>query len=204
MPTDPAANASDVVVRLDDIRGVRLADRSDDDLLLLARGGLEEAFDEIVRRYQRPLARTAHRYVGDLHATEDVVQDTLMDMYRHLPRYRPNGRFRALVYRSLLNRARMARRTWRRARLDVGTEPPDVAVPAAAENQVLRRERQREIQRAVDTLPDRYRRVVALRYGAELEYAEIAEVLDIPIGTVKSRMFTAFRKMEKKLEDVRW
>ncbi len=177
-----------------------LVDRTDDELMLIARGGIESAFDVLVERYQRRLARTAHRYVGDLQATEDVVQETLLDMYRHLPRYRPEGRFKALLFRSLLNRARMARRSWWRSRLDLKTEGPEGFIDAQAEERVLERERQREIQRAIDVLPDHYRRVVALRYGADLDYAEIAETLDVPLGTVKSRMSTAHRKMAKRLE----
>ncbi len=175
------------------------ANRSDDDLMLLARGGVEPAFDALVRRHQGRVLQIAKKFLGSSALAEDAAQDAFVELYRYLPRYRPDGKLRVLLYRITINRCRMSARTTRRSRL-VLTEPPERSVPAEAEDTVLRRERQRDVQAAVDQLTPALRSVVTLRYAGDLTQPEIAEALDIPVGTVKSRLFHGLKKLRGLLE----
>lgn len=174
------------------------ADRSDDDLMLLARGGMLSAFDALMRRHQRVALAVAHRQVGDLQVADDVVQEAFVEVYRAAKRYRPENKFRAFLLRIVIQRARMARRKARRSRLVLGPMV-EIATPALAESQLLASERQKEVQRAIDGLPARQRAVVSLRFGADLSHAEIAEILSIPEGTARSRLFAALGTLRKKL-----
>lgn len=169
--------------------------------MLLVRGGMQPAFDVLVRRYQSRALQVAIRQLGSPSLAEDAVQEAFVELYRYVPRYRPEGKLRPLLFRIVTNRARMARRSWKRARLLLQA-PPERSVEPVAEAQILAQEYRREIIRAMSTLPERYRSVVTLRFGADLDYAEISETLQIPVGTVKSRMFTALGKLRKKLKGV--
>lgn len=175
------------------------AHRSDDDLMLLARGGVEAAFDALVRRHQGRVLQIAKKFLGSDALAEDAAQEAFVELYRYLPRYRPDGKLRVLIYRITINRCRMSARTTKRSRL-VLSEPPERAVEPEAEETVLRRERQRDVQNAVDRLTPTLRSVVTLRYAGDLTQPEIAEALDIPVGTVKSRLFHGLKKLRGILE----
>jgi RNA polymerase sigma-70 factor (ECF subfamily) len=179
------------------VPGARLDERTDDELMLLARGGVADAFDGLVRRHQARVLRVASRYLGLRSAARDVGQETFFELYRALPRYQARGRFTGYLYRLLLNQCRRAVRA-RRA-----TDPMPADLPSAAplaDEQVLDRERHREIQRAADGLSHKLREVLALRFGAELSYQEIADALDLPLGTVKRRLFDALERLRRDLE----
>src|SRR5947208_14184020 len=94
--------------------GVRGVDgqptRSDDDLMLLARGGMMDAFDELVRRHQGRVLRVAARRLARRELAPDVAQNAFLDLYRALPRYQPRGRFEAYLFRAVVNQCRMAER----------------------------------------------------------------------------------------------
>jgi RNA polymerase sigma-70 factor, ECF subfamily len=172
------------------------ADGSDDDLMLLARGGAEGAFNALIQRHQARVLRLAFRYLGDAALTADVAQNTFVALFRALPKYRAHGKFTAYLYRLLLNQCRMARRSVRshvRALVDM-------KVCGLSPEYVLQRERHREVEQALAELSAKLRDVVVLRFSAELSYDEIADTLDIPTGTVKRRLFDAMAKLRDKLE----
>lgn len=172
--------------------------RSDDDLMLLVRGGVETAFDVLIRRHERAALAVAHRHAGDLQLAGDVVQEAFLELYRARDRYRPEGKFRPFLLRIVLQRSRMARRKARRSRLVFGLVP-EVAVAATLEAEVLAQQRQREIQVAVNRLPEHHRAVIALRFGADMTHAQLAETLRIPEGTARSRLFHALGSLRTKL-----
>ncbi|MEQ9501406.1 MAG: sigma-70 family RNA polymerase sigma factor [Deltaproteobacteria bacterium] len=177
-------------------------ERSDDDLMLLARAGVRSAFDTLIRRHRQTAVGVAYRYVGSASAAEDVVQEAFVDLYRALDRYRPEGKLRAYLLRIVVNRARMARR--RSTRFSYEVELDDQGqVDARAEARVLELERQRLLQSHVDALPARLRDVVALRFGGDLTQEEVAQVLGIPRGTVKSRTTKALAVLRKKLRGMK-
>ena len=176
---------------------VRLSDHTDDELMMLARGGVEGAFDTLIRRHQQLVLRLAFRYVRNAAWAADVAQNTFVEVYRALPRYRAQGRFKSYLYQVLLNQCRRSRRSVRTESrvLDVL-----MRVPVHAPAEVLAREQRREVEAALDTLSVKLRKVVLLRFGADLSYKEIAELLAIPVGTVKRRMFDAIAKLRDELE----
>ena len=174
-----------------------LEGRSDDELMLLARGGLEAAFAALIRRHQAHTLRLAVRYLGRESLAADVAQDTFVEIFRALPQYQAHGRFSAYLYRVLLNRCHM---TWRSARAEqraltaVGEDASEVD-----EAELLLRER-RDLSVALGKLSEKLRSVVLLRYSAGLNLDEIADVLEIPTGTVKRRLFDAMVKLREGLE----
>jgi len=176
---------------------VPLSDHTDDELMMLARGGIEGAFDTLIRRHQQLVLRLAFRYVRNAAWAADVAQNTFVEVYRALPRYRAQGRFKSYLYQVLLNQCRRSRRSIRTESrvLDVL-----MRVPVHAPAEVLAREQRREVEAALDTLSVKLRKVVLLRFGADLSYKEIAELLAIPVGTVKRRMFVAIAKLRDELE----
>jgi RNA polymerase sigma-70 factor (ECF subfamily) len=176
--------------------------RQDDELMLLARGGLEAAFDTLVRRHQARALRVAARFLGRGALAPDAVQNAFLEIYRGLTTYRPLGRFPAYLYRVLVNQCRIAQRSGRvemRALDRLLMEESDVAVHA--EEQILAREQRRELDRALARLSERLRAVVLLRYSAGLSLDEIADSLEIPLGTVKRRLFDALAKLEAAMEE---
>lgn len=170
-------------------------ERSDDDLMRLARAGTRGAFEALVRRHQTQTLRLCYRYLGSSALAQDAAQNTLVELHRYLPRYEPRGQFPALLRRIALNQCRMLVRSARHGL-------PEVDVPSSVddpESEILRAERQRELARALAKLPERHRRVVALRFGADLSYQEIADTIGSPVGTVRSRLFDGLKKLRRAL-----
>jgi RNA polymerase sigma-70 factor (ECF subfamily) len=175
-----------------------LEDRSDDELMLLARGGLEPAFATLVRRHQARTLRVAVRYLGRDSLAADVVQDAFVEIFRALPLYQAHGRFSSYLYRVLLNRCHL---TWRSARAEQrALTLVSQDVTEVDEGELLLRERRRDLSLVLGELSEKLRSVVLLRYSAELSYQEVAETLDIPVGTVKRRLFDAMAKLRDALE----
>jgi len=175
--------------------------RTDDDLMLLARGGLDAAFDTLVRRHQERVIRVASRLAGRSSLAPDLAQNTFLAVYRALPKYQARGKFSAYLYRVLLTQCRLS---YRSAHVENHALDKLSRVPAeaseAVEDIILARERQREVELALDCLSPKLRQAVVLRYSGELSYDEIAEVLLVPVGTVKRRLFDAMEKLRQNLE----
>jgi RNA polymerase sigma-70 factor (ECF subfamily) len=179
-----------------------LAELDDDELMLLVRGGRGTAFDELVRRHQRRLLGVAARYVRDPSLARDLVQSTFLELYRAAGRYQPQGVFTSFLYRILLNQCRMARRAARsdeRRRTAAALELTDESDPQTSEARILARERERDVQRALDRLSEKLRAVIVLRYSAELSYQDIADILATPLGTIKRRLFDALDQLRQVL-----
>jgi RNA polymerase sigma-70 factor (ECF subfamily) len=169
--------------------------------MLLSRGGLEAAFDVLVRRHQAKALKVAARCLGGNVFAPDAVQNCFVEIYRSLPSYGARGRFSAYLYRVLLNQCRMLKRS---ARIDARALERVLAessnCPSLDENQILARERQRELEQALSCLSEKLREVVVLRYSADLSYDEIALALAVPLGTVKRRLFDALRRLQDSME----
>ena len=174
--------------------------RTDDELVLLARAGIDEAFDVLVRRHQARVLRMAGRLLGRSALAPDVAQNAFLEIYRGLARYQPQGKFPAYLFRVLLNQCRVAARSARRAGV-VTDDLPATPGDRSGESLILARERQREVEAALARLSEKLRAVVVLRHSAGLSYDEIAEALDLPLGTVKRRLFDAMEKLRRMLED---
>lgn len=187
--------------RADD-QGEPFGARTDDELMLLARGGAEGAFDTLVRRHQSRLLRVAGRQLGRNAFAADAVQNTFVEIFRSLHRYQPRGRFPAYLYRILLNQCRMAYRHSQVELRALDAQAAHTEAPSAEceeEGRILARERHRDVEAALADLSQRLRDVVLLRYSAGLRYDEIAETLDVPLGTVKRRLFDATARLRRLL-----
>ena len=174
--------------------------RENDELMLLARGGVAAAFDTLVRRHQRRILRVAAKYLGRSAAARDVAQNTFIEVYRALPRYQARGRFTSFLYRVLLNQCRIEVRRRRVHEQAPRVELEAPLAPPPSDEAVLALERRGELERAVARLSLKLREVVVLRYGADLSNREIAETLGLPLGTVKRRLFDALEELSTMLE----
>lgn len=142
------------------------------------------------------LFNLAMRTVGNFDDAEDVTQSAFVKAYRNLATYDPRHRFFSWIYRITLNEAL----NLRSARRPQDSVPESLVSPAPdALEELDRQERLARLAAAISALPDLYRRVVELRHRSELSYREIAEALDIPEKTVKSRLFTARRRLAESL-----
>ena len=191
------------------------SDSTDEELLLRYReSGHREYFAELVARYERELFNYLRRYLGSTEMAEDAFQSAFLQVHLKADQFAEGRRFRPWLYAIATNQAIDARRNVRRGRrtvsLDgvrhenddgddgrwadwmVSSEPePDARIHA--------RERKELMRRALDELSDQMRTVVHLVYYQGLKYREAAEVLAVPVGTVKSRLHTAIAKLNEFL-----
>jgi RNA polymerase sigma-70 factor (ECF subfamily) len=170
---------------------------SDEALIRRARRGDREAFGDLVYRYRQGTVNVVYRMCGDAHLAEDAAQDAFVRAWEALPRYRHRGTFKAWLYRIALNCARDALRR-RRPMADVDELPLRSNVPGP-ERQMLQQERARRVQEAVLGLPEASRAALVLREYEGLSYKEIAQALDIPMGTVMSRLHYARSRLREML-----
>lgn len=166
------------------------------------RRGEVMAFDAFFERFGGPLLGYLTGMVGGRETAEDLLQETVIRIHRNIDRYREQGAFRAWVYRIATNAALSE---LRRARY--GAECPEeaaayVADPASVDalEALEAREREEAVAKAMDQLPDDYRAVLLLRVREEMGIDEIARVLCVPEGTVKSRIHYGVRKLRAILE----
>lgn len=175
---------------------------TDIELMLRVREGDMEAFRQIVERYREPLKRFFAAIAADRSQSDDFVQETFLRLWLHRQRYEPTGRFSTYLFQ-------IGKHYWlnqrKKVRVEVFAAETDgsfeIETPPAAqpENVVLERLQQARIRRAIAELPEHYRIVFELSHFEGLTYAEIACRLDIPVGTVKSRMFEAVRRLRNTL-----
>jgi RNA polymerase sigma-70 factor, ECF subfamily len=188
--------------------GGRLETLPDDELVVALADDLDGTFERLVLAYQDRLYGFALRMTGSRPDAEEVAQDTFVRAYRALASY-PAERIRALaprpwLYRIALNVVRNRARRWRPTLVPLdGTlaerhEPPDPAErpEAAAE----RAEEQDRLGALIAALPARYRAAVVLRHIDDLGYAEVAALLDQPVGTVKANVHRGIRLLRDALQ----
>lgn len=161
----------------------------------LAQGGDQAAFAELATRIGPTLFGVACRFLHDFHAAEDATQQAIVLIWRDLPKLADPLRFRAWSYRILVNACYAEAR--RRRRVGSGSVMPIDPTTDDAQDQVAERDR---LRRAFDRLPADQRSILVLQYYLDLGHAEIAEVLGIPLGTVKSRASSARGALRAVLE----
>ena len=169
----------------------------DQALIAAALAGHGEAFGELVRRYQRAVYHLATRTLRDATEAEDATQEAFLRAYRALPSFRPGARFSTWIfticYRLCCDRLAKRKRF-------SGDELPDRADPAAGPADLAERsDEARRLQHAIDALPEKYRAVITLYHLQGKQYEEIATVLNLPLGTVKTHLFRAKEHLRKAL-----
>lgn len=168
----------------------------EDDAAAIGRclGGDTGAFDALVARHERVLFRVALRMLGNAEDARDATQTAFVKAFEQLHRYDPGFRFFSWIYRILANECLNRRRDRRPM-----SAMTDIATADGPFEALEQRERQRLVQAALLDLPPAYREVVVLRHFSELSYEEMAVALDIPVKTVKSRLYTARQQLGARL-----
>ncbi len=168
-----------------------------------ALAGDRDAFGRLVERYQDRLFNTLLRIVGSREDAADAVQDAFVQAYVKLESFRGASQFYTWLYRIAMNVALSRQRRRRpmasvdQAKESVGEEPADAA--ALPEEVVLSQERVEQVQAALADLGDDHRQILVLREIEGCAYETIAEILDLPVGTVRSRLFRARMQLKERL-----
>ena len=182
--------------------------RSDESLADEAKRGSEEAFRELVERFHRPVYGLLVRMVRHPELAEDLAQETFLKAWKALGRFDTERKFSSWIFKIAHNTAldELRRGGLETVSLDApviaGGDPPELPADLAAENPLLRtlaRESGRVLERAVARLRPAYRGILLLRFVQEMSYDEIAEVLGVPLGTVKIHIFRARAELLKQM-----
>ena len=172
---------------------------TDDELVAAAVGGQGQAFGTLVERYDRAVYHLAYRTLHDSEEAKDATQEAFFKAFRALRTFRPGAKFSTwiltIAYHACCDRLA------RRKRFS-GDELPDRADPAAGpQEQAESADQARRLWAAIDALPEKYRTVITLFHLQNKQYEEIAQVLDLPMGTVKTHLFRAKDLLRKALEE---
>lgn len=163
--------------------------------------GDQEAFEALISRYQRSLFRLIYRYVKEYHEAQDVLQQVWLQLYLSLPKLYPNVHMKPWLFTVARNRSLDVLRRKRLpsfSEIAIGNEEDDVTfldtIPdtsSTTEELIEQHELKYAIQRAIHAIPRTYRSVVLLYYTEHMNYAEIGQVLKMPVSTVKARFHRA-------------
>jgi len=183
--------------------------KTDEEWMLRLRAGEEEAFNVLVAKYRAPVIHFLHRMVYRREPAEDLAQEIFLRMYRARKSYQPKAKFSTWLFRIATNVALNALRDGRmRYQQEISIDEGETEQPlagtladgqATAEQWLLRAERHAEIRRAVEELPEKQRLAVLLHKYQELDYAEIAEILDCSESALKSLLFRAYETLRVRL-----
>jgi RNA polymerase sigma-70 factor (ECF subfamily) len=189
--------------------GVRLngakVEQDDGQLIRAACQGDSAAFGGLVRKYQARLCTALTHVCGSLDDAEDVAQEAFVQAYVKLRTFAGGSAFYTWLYRIAVNAAISRRRRRREQtalspRDEVGLEPLDDG--ERADERLLREERAVHVQRALGRLSDEHRTILVLREIEDCDYDEIAQILELPVGTVRSRLHRARLQLKEQLDAV--
>ncbi len=181
---------------------------TDQQLVERVQAGDKRAFDLLVLKYQPKILGLVSRYVHDSHEVQDVTQEAFIKAYRALPRFRGDSAFYTWLYRIAINTAKnhLVARGRRPPGSDIEVEDAEHYENGGAlrdmenpENMLFSRELGEVVHQAISGLPDDLRSAVTLREFDGLSYEEIAEIMDCPVGTVRSRIFRAREAIDKRV-----
>ncbi len=180
----------------------------DQRLVVKVQKGDKTAFDVLVLKYQHKVIKVIMRYVRDPSEAMDVAQEAFLKAYRALPRFRGDSAFYTWLYRIAINTAKNHLVAARRRPLDYDLDPQDpdqydmqgrLSDGDTPEGLVLSEEIKDTVNRAIQNLPEDLRTAIILREVEGMSYDEIAQTMECPVGTVRSRIFRAREAIDKKL-----
>ena len=182
---------------------------SDEELIERFQNGDIYAFEEIVKRYKDQLLNFAYRFLGDIEDSEDIVQETFLRIFRKKKAYKNIAKFSTWIYTITGNLAKTELRRRNKRKLfslsglkynDKEYEIPDLKKdPEEKADSVVKDE---IVQKAINSLSPKFKEVIILRDIQELSYEEISKIINIPLGTVKSRVNRARLKLQELLGDL--
>jgi len=182
--------------------------RTDEELVARATAGDLDSFNQLVARWERPIYALAYRTLGREEDARDVVQEAFLRAFRGLRGFKGEAKFSSWLYRITLNLCRDWIRKERRApivQVPEGTDPIDLADDQAAptesvEDLVARREMSQAVARAMAELPEEQRTAIMLKEYHGLTFQEIADQLNCPLSTVKTRLYQGLSVLRRRLE----
>lgn len=184
------------------------ADETDAQLVRRVQKGDKGAFDLLVLKYQHKIINLVMRYVRDPDMALDIAQDAFLKAYRALPRFRGESAFYTWMYRIAVNTAKNHLAAQRRRPMDVELDfqdPEQFELHAklretdTPEGLTLGAELHAAVEKAIAALPEDLRTAIVLRELEGMSYEEIAETMECPVGTVRSRIFRARDAISKKI-----
>ncbi len=180
-----------------------MADLTDHELVARCQAGSDDAFAELVGRYRTRVFGLILRTIGDRSRAEDLAQEVFLRIHRGLPYFRGRARLSTWIYRIVVNLCLQERH--RPARIEVPAEEPgdDDHPPrqlAASDRAFADIELRDQLSKALAQLPPNYRLLIAGHYLDGVQYEDLAEALDLPLGTVKTHLFRARQQLRKILE----
>ncbi len=184
--------------KLEDIKHIRLAIEGDQD-----------AFSWLMKKYKGPLYNLIYRMVNEKNEVEDLVQEAFIKAFNSLKNYNQEFAFSTWLYRIAMNNTidylrKKKIETFSIYQEDDEEETNEYEIPDltySADAQLILEQRQQIINDAIDSLPEKYKKIIELRHKEELSYEEISEILHLPIGTVKAHLFRARELLNKFLKD---
>ena len=186
----------------------RNSEQLDEDLVLRVQQGDKSAFDFLVIKYQHKIIQLVNRYVKDPSEAQDVAQEAFIKAYRALGNFRGDSAFYTWLYRIAINTAKnyLVSRSRRSADYQVDVQDaealenaPQLQGMETPERLLLNQEIVDTIKTAIDKLPEEMRTAIMLREFEGMSYEEIAQAMDCPVGTVRSRIFRAREAIDNKL-----
>ena len=173
---------------------------NDTELVIKAQNGDRNAYSELVRVHSQGVLKVVYRMCGNKHLAEDAAQEAFIQAWLKLPSYKPRASFRSWLYRIAVNSAIDILRKEKRILPGAVEDYYLTDENPGPESLLASTERAEIVRKAVVALPDASRAVLILREYEGFSYQEIAESLDIPIGTVMSRLNYARKLLKEKLE----
>lgn len=159
-----------------------------------------EVFETLFRGYDKRVYYTALRYLGKAEDAADITQEVFLRAWRHINSLDPNRAVFPWLFR--ITRNLCINKCKKRSSTEIGLEFPEHTMGKdAVEENVLAKEAQKEVKDAILNLPDKYREIIILKHYDECSYEEMAEILDIPKGTVMSRLYNARKMLKERLSD---
>ena len=191
-------------------KGIELEKLTDEELISNFQNGDEDAYAEIVKRYKDKLSNFLYRYVGNYDDCQDIAQDTLIKVYVSKHLYKEVAKFSTWIYTIAINLAKtkiIKKQRFKVLSLNITSEneerefdipdnayAPDVNANGKIQNYY--------IQKALESIPEKYRKLVILRDIEDFSYEEICDISGLPMGTVKSRINRGCEKLQDLLKDI--
>jgi RNA polymerase sigma-70 factor (ECF subfamily) len=181
---------------------------SDSQIIERTLGGEPEAFNILVRRWERHIYSLTLRMLGRDEEAKDATQETFLSAYRNLSKFRGEAKFSSWIYRIALNICNTKLRSRMKSTVSLEEQREMTGFELAAEAEELGSDIQqqqiaRHVRRALQGLPAEMRQVIIMKEYEGLKFAEIAEILGVPLSTVKTRMYTGLSELRKRLEHLR-
>ncbi|MEO5895567.1 MAG: sigma-70 family RNA polymerase sigma factor [Vicinamibacterales bacterium] len=180
---------------------------SDEELVARSMGGDLDSFNQLVLRWERPIYALAYRVIGREEEARDVAQEAFLRAFRALPGFKGQAKFSSWLYRITLNLCRDWMRKERRTPVSQSPEGIDIielageATPhETIEQMVGRKELGRAVSKAMAALPEEQRTAIILKEYHGLTFQEIADMLDCPLSTVKTRLYQGLSVVRKQLQ----